>query len=184
MHGNLTFIFQVNRLIGRSPECIESLKYKPENTRRRGESITVQLVFSLTRLDWIQHENTLVLVCTGATVSKPVKLETNRTALLPVTLQSISTKNVLFSGFQRTVQRSLGIARTLCSFLHTHFSEILTKLFRKLPSLANPFQLHDISNTTDGNIAEKSYRQKERERKKDFVEEREREIQVETKQKD
>ena len=43
----------------------------------------VQLVSSLSRLDLTNNENTLIFVCSKADESKLLKLETNRTVILP-----------------------------------------------------------------------------------------------------
>ena len=48
------------------------------------EDITVWLVLRLTRLDHNKQENMLLFVCSKATESKPVKLETGRTVILPL----------------------------------------------------------------------------------------------------
>ena len=60
--------------------------YLRQRTLTVGEMINVELVPSLTRLDLINKENMLLLVCSEAVESGAVKLETGPTVKFPPTV--------------------------------------------------------------------------------------------------
>ena len=61
--------------------------------------ITVQLVSSLTRLDFTSKESMLLFVCSEAVDSKLVKLETSRTVILPQRGEVSGTSFTIFKLF-------------------------------------------------------------------------------------
>ena len=63
-----------------------------------GGRITVWLVSSSTELGVTKQENKLLFACTKTTESKPVKLDTSRTVILPPTASVLwSNLNILIS---------------------------------------------------------------------------------------